>query len=722
MEDDGIVDPFLAPLENDEGVEQSGANYCATYALEHIANLCSAADPAEMVFTGSAEEDHWIYKRFRASFPFLDVSTISWDDLNNEFSRLQWRSVLTAMEGTLYLFNIITLLRTDSRGGYGTRAGVGFQGSDFDGDHLLVPRGQFVMIELARNKEGHNHNLRAQRTASLAVHLAEMVVQPEFAAEAVEAIATQLPKLLPIAVLKQTCIGKALSRGAALVPPQSASARTAASVLQLWQLGVKQEKASSSSTADAHELMLQAIRLSTQSGVPEAKAAAVVVKHAPLPIAPILPIVTTSGEQSHPGVEVKHSEEGYGNILVTTQDFKKDSIVLAETPLLTFDPTDLDDFICKFNQATAEVQERVLDMGHRSDEQLEADVGGDGQYGRSRKKETELAQKYSLPVEQVAILLDIRHTNAYSFDDQASLFWCAAKANHSCSPNVAYSSQSGTNMEYIALCDIPAGTEVTPSYIMDLYSTPRAARRTKLLDTKNFECQCERCKEFDDCRLVKCPIKTCTNGMIYQHRDHVWQGWTCSVCERTTSVADMEATETFAQEEALRLRYTAVENQMRAGSVGDPTELRNIITEGATKLSSTHFIVANTHRLLYHFCSGQVDRMTTGGFEPTAECMSPWGEVISIQTFCKEAAAATLQVVRARECVAVGCVVRRCSGDHEAVHDTCIDALQGVKMLARLKDPDSIQQAACVYSKYKSIFDRAVGLDKVKVLGVKSWS
>ena len=69
MEDDGIVDPFLAPLENDEGgqlnhlllfdtsaagVEQSGANYCATYALEHIANLCSAADPAEMVFTGRA--------------------------------------------------------------------------------------------------------------------------------------------------------------------------------------------------------------------------------------------------------------------------------------------------------------------------------------------------------------------------------------------------------------------------------------------------------------------------------------------------------------------------------------------------------------------------------------------------------------------------------------------------------------------------------------------
>ena len=55
-------------------------------------------------------------------------------------------------------------------------------------DHLLVPRGQFVMIELARNREGHNHNLRAQRTASLAVHLAEMVVQPEFAVEAVEVI------------------------------------------------------------------------------------------------------------------------------------------------------------------------------------------------------------------------------------------------------------------------------------------------------------------------------------------------------------------------------------------------------------------------------------------------------------------------------------------------------------------------------------------------------
>ena len=145
------------------GVEQSGANYCATYALEHIANLCSATDPAHMVFTGRAATSLLITlaccfcsvcvnsrttRLLRVSvhsqsrrgsldlqavqslvpiprryfqIPILmfssnrcgcmTVSTISWDDLNNEFSRQRWRSVLTAMEGSLSFFNIITLLR-----------------------------------------------------------------------------------------------------------------------------------------------------------------------------------------------------------------------------------------------------------------------------------------------------------------------------------------------------------------------------------------------------------------------------------------------------------------------------------------------------------------------------------------------------------------------------------------------------------------------------------
>ena len=64
------VDPFLAPLENDSGtalthacglrlsgrlsgVEQSGANYCAEYALSHIANLCSTQHPEELVLTSA---------------------------------------------------------------------------------------------------------------------------------------------------------------------------------------------------------------------------------------------------------------------------------------------------------------------------------------------------------------------------------------------------------------------------------------------------------------------------------------------------------------------------------------------------------------------------------------------------------------------------------------------------------------------------------------------
>ena len=412
-------------------------------------------------------------------------------------------------------------------------------------------------------------------------------------------------------------------------------------------------------------------------------------------------------EQNCPGLEVQSRGEGFGNVLMTTQQFSTGSIVLAETPLLTFNDTDVEDYISKFSDATAEVQEKVLDMCHRSLEEIEADVEGESQYARSRAKEAELAQKYSLSLEKVTLLLDIRHTNAYSFDDDAaSLFWLAAKANHSCKPNVAYSSSSGSQMVYFALCDIPAGTEVQPSYILDVYSTPRAFRRTKLLDTKNFLCQCARCLGIDDCRLLKCPTESCSEGLVYQ-QESAGDEWTCSACKQTYSESDMHAT--IQQEEDLQLRFTAIDDQMRAGNLGDPTELRNIIKEAIATLSSTHHIVAKTMRLMYRFFADQADRMESGGLGPTQQCMSPWGEVISIQSFRKEAAGATLQSVRIRECVADGCQVPACQATHEPVHEACIDALHGIKMLTSLK-----VSAESVYDKYKTILDRAVGPDKVK--------
>ena len=72
-------------------------------------------DPSSIVLSGTRASDERLYKKFKASFGFLDVGQLTWESLNNDYSRMQWRSVLTAMEGSLEGFNMITLLRVHSQ-------------------------------------------------------------------------------------------------------------------------------------------------------------------------------------------------------------------------------------------------------------------------------------------------------------------------------------------------------------------------------------------------------------------------------------------------------------------------------------------------------------------------------------------------------------------------------------------------------------------------------
>ena len=96
-----------------------------------------------------------------------------------------------------------------------------------------------------------------------------------------------LPKLLPVSLLRSSRIGKAMAKAISLVPGDSADARTGTLTLEMWKLGVKQEKSCSSiPVAAAHELLLGAIEASiTPAAAVEKKVtavAAVVVKHPPV--------------------------------------------------------------------------------------------------------------------------------------------------------------------------------------------------------------------------------------------------------------------------------------------------------------------------------------------------------------------------------------------------------------------------------------------------------
>jgi hypothetical protein len=79
----------------------------------------------------------------------------------------------------------------------------------------------------------------------------------------------------------------------------------------------------------------------------------------------------------------------------------------------------------------------------------------------------------------------------------SALFTAQSLVNHSCSPNVYYStiSHDTPQLDVIASRDILPGEEITASYIDTSFLTlPVAARRAHIMSGFGFTCQCPACK------------------------------------------------------------------------------------------------------------------------------------------------------------------------------------------------------------------------------------
>ncbi|KAK2143158.1 hypothetical protein LSH36_872g01060 [Paralvinella palmiformis] len=142
-----IADYLKQPAENyvnDESVELQWA-LKAFHHAETYFNLISAVDP---MFLKLTRVDDVIYQTFREDFPDLDVRIVNDDELKSKEGKEKWREFCNKFEGKVEDFNMGTLLRLDC-------------GNDVsDENTTLVPRIQFLAIEIARNKEGLNGCLR----------------------------------------------------------------------------------------------------------------------------------------------------------------------------------------------------------------------------------------------------------------------------------------------------------------------------------------------------------------------------------------------------------------------------------------------------------------------------------------------------------------------------------------------------------------------------------
>ncbi|XP_044273311.1 protein PBDC1-like [Varanus komodoensis] len=126
---------------NDPLVEAAWAAKAYQHAQVYF-NLISSVDPAFLKLT---KADDQIYSEFRKAFPDLQIGVLDPEDLKSGPAKEKWRPFCLRFDGVVEDFNYGTLLRTDCSKGY------------TEENTIFATRIQFFAIEIARNREGHNH-------------------------------------------------------------------------------------------------------------------------------------------------------------------------------------------------------------------------------------------------------------------------------------------------------------------------------------------------------------------------------------------------------------------------------------------------------------------------------------------------------------------------------------------------------------------------------------
>jgi L-rhamnose mutarotase len=145
--------PMDNAISNDPELERKGCAAAAEYAQIHWAKLQRLVND-DAVPAASIElhgNDRRLYACFRASIS-EDVAIVRAEQLKTRI----WRDLLTCMDGRVKDHNFMTLLRPDASLSY----------DDQRESLFVVPRAQFLMIELARQREGcYDGAWRAKRRA-----------------------------------------------------------------------------------------------------------------------------------------------------------------------------------------------------------------------------------------------------------------------------------------------------------------------------------------------------------------------------------------------------------------------------------------------------------------------------------------------------------------------------------------------------------------------------
>ena len=301
-------------------------------------------------------------------------------------------------------------------------------------------------------------------------------------------------------------------------------------------------------------------------------------------------------------VEIKHTDR-CGRFLVAKKDFHEGEIVLKERPLLLPHPASslshlerdaissfqsntgletISDFLFlkAFCKAEERIRSAVLDCFTPPLTSTDSTLCAILKVVQLAKTQA-WSKAYSSNTLETVIL--VKATNSHSFEDDSALFSLGSKINHSCCPNLVYTSQRESGFGcFVAIKPIRSGQEVNFSYIDTYQSTPmrRKALRARYL----FDCQCSGCTTgFDYYRGFDCPTHPKEHMIFFNQESGVWVepgNWTgpCQSHDPPLSPLNLEG--------EWEDRITRVTE-----TVSDPKRVRVELAVAEAKFSRGHAIV-----------------------------------------------------------------------------------------------------------------------------------
>lgn len=261
----------------------------------------------------------------------------------------------------------------------------------------------------------------------------------------------------------------------------------------------------------------------------------------------------THSVDMHQQVRIEHMP-GLDRILVANRDFALGQVVIEEEPLVVYSLDSMPfSLLAKFAMLPADspTRARILDMYVPStkdddeDEEQDDDVKSMTHrivYDMSQKagmlSRVPLVKACKLTYDTTLQVLLVHQFNAHSFlnSSQAALFFEGSKCEHSCVPNVRYSSSQGKLTYTCIRADgLRKHDHICFSYLDNnrLGEMCREERWVQLLREKGFRCMCARCDMLDFLRPLFCEMcDDVTTGVMLPSRPSKAQQiqWECTSC------------------------------------------------------------------------------------------------------------------------------------------------------------------------------------------------